>query len=545
MAAYAPLTRQGGGDGRRVRPAVPRRWLDRPLVVAGLREPHDRHQLRRRLRRRVHQGVPLQDVQSTYEAAVRNATVTPPGNPNNSNVGRKGLQQSVFLGFTPTTVGEGVSGLSRATSTTTASRRWPRGCPAKLDQATRDRYRTEAAYFLNRSQNYVKMFDRRSVSSRASTRTTCRARRPRSTTRSTGAATTPRPTAGTSRSAPQDGQGLANLYGGRAAAQAGPVLCDPRGRHARRRLRRRDPRDARGARRPHGPARDEQPGVAHIPVPDYAGQPSKTARRSARSCRGSTPAEIGQGYAGDEDNGETSAWWLFSAMGFYPLQMGEGHYAVGSPLFTKMAVHLDNGKTLTINAPNNSAKNIYVTGLSVNRVARDQAWIDRDDRDGGTVTFTMGSAPTSWGTAQQLPSITTGDQPPTPLDDLTGSGQGRRRCRLGRTDRQHVAHRDHAAHGSGGHVPVRRTEERGPAVHADLGGRRRHPHRLAARGVQRRHDLEGGRRPQPTRPGARLQTAVQGQEPRSVPVLPADRHRRRAATPRSPSSSSSGGPVAC
>ena len=92
-------------------------------------------------------------------------------------------------------------------------------------------------------------------------------------------------------------------------------------------------------------------------------------------------SEIGQGYAGDEDNGETSAWWLFSAMGFYPLQMGEGHYAVGSPLFTKMAVHLDNGKTLTINAPNNSAKNIYVTGLSVNGVARDQAWIDRDDRE--------------------------------------------------------------------------------------------------------------------------------------------------------------------
>ena len=54
-------------------------------------------------------GVPLKDVQSTYEAAVRNATVTPPGNPNNSNVGRKGLQQSAFLGFTPTTVGEGVS----------------------------------------------------------------------------------------------------------------------------------------------------------------------------------------------------------------------------------------------------------------------------------------------------------------------------------------------------------------------------------------------------------------------------------------------------
>ena len=215
-------------------------------------------------------------------------------------------------------------------------------------------------------------------------------------------------------------------------------------------------------------------------------------------------------------------------MGFYPLQMGEGHYAVGSPLFTKMTVHLDNGKTLTINAPNNSAKNIYVTGLSVNWWRATRRGSTATIANGGTVTFTMGSAPTSWGTAQQLPSITTGDQPPTPLDDLTGPDRGRRRCRLGgRTDRQHVAHRDHAAHGSGGHVPVRRTEERGPAVHADLGPAAA-PHRLAARGVQRRHDLEGGRRPQQRdlRPAA-ADPPVQGQEPRSVPVLPADRHRRR------------------
>ena len=132
----------------------------------------------------------------------------------------------------------------------------------------------------------------------------------------------------------------------------------------------------------------------HIPyMYDYAGQPSKTAEKVREiMSRLYSGSEIGQGYAGDEDNGETSAWWLFSAMGFYPLQMGDGHYAVGSPLFTKMTLHLDNGKTLTVNAPNNSAKNIYVTGLSVNGVARDQAWIDHSMiANGGTVNFTMGS----------------------------------------------------------------------------------------------------------------------------------------------------------
>jgi len=113
----------------------------------------------------------------------------------------------------------------------------------------------------------------------------------------------------------------------------------------------------------------------HIPyMYDYAGEPSKTAAvvREIMS-RLYSGSEIGQGYAGDEDNGETSAWWLFSAMGFYPLQMGDGHYAVGSPLFTKMTLNMDNGKKLVVNAPNNSATNIYVAGLKVNGSSRDVA----------------------------------------------------------------------------------------------------------------------------------------------------------------------------
>ncbi|MEO7062059.1 MAG: glycoside hydrolase domain-containing protein, partial [Lapillicoccus sp.] len=136
-------------------------------------------------------------------------------------------------------------------------------------------------------------------------------------------------------------------------------------------------------------------------------------------------SEIGQGYAGDEDNGETSGWWLFSSMGFYPLQMGDGHYAVGSPLFTKMTLHMDNGKTLTINAPRNSAKNIYVAGLKVNGQSVDVASIDHAAiANGGTIDFSMSATPTAWGTTQQLPSITTGSKPPSPIGDLTGASAG-------------------------------------------------------------------------------------------------------------------------
>ena len=77
-------------------------------------------------------------------------------------------------------------------------------------------------------------------------------------------------------------------------------------------------------------------------------------------------SEIGQGYPGDEDNGEMSAWHLFSMLGFYPLQMGSPTYAIGSPLFTKATVRLPGGKKLVISAPDNSARNVYVKSVRVN-----------------------------------------------------------------------------------------------------------------------------------------------------------------------------------
>ena len=80
-------------------------------------------------------------------------------------------------------------------------------------------------------------------------------------------------------------------------------------------------------------------------------------------------SEIGQGYAGDEDNGETSAWYLFSALGFYPLQVGSENYVIGSPLFKQATVHLENGRDLVVKAPNNSERNVYVQGLKLNGAA--------------------------------------------------------------------------------------------------------------------------------------------------------------------------------
>jgi len=79
-----------------------------------------------------------------------------------------------------------------------------------------------------------------------------------------------------------------------------------------------------------------QPSHHIIYMYDYAGQPYKAQalEREAQS-RLYLGSEIGQGYPGDEDNGEMSAWQVFGALGFYPLQMGSPEYAIGSPLFTK------------------------------------------------------------------------------------------------------------------------------------------------------------------------------------------------------------------
>ena len=69
------------------------------------------------------------------------------------------------------------------------------------------------------------------------------------------------------------------------------------------------------------------------------------------------------GYCGDEDNGQTSAWYVFSALGFYPVCPGTDEYVLGAPLFKKATLHLENGNNLVIDAPDNNNDNIYIESL--------------------------------------------------------------------------------------------------------------------------------------------------------------------------------------
>lgn len=111
-------------------------------------------------------------------------------------------------------------------------------------------------------------------------------------------------------------------------------------------------------------AHGNQPIQHMIYLYDYAGQPWK-AQYWLRQVMDRMYNAQPDGYCGDEDNGQTSAWYVFSALGFYPVCPGTDQYVLGAPLFKQAVLHLENGKTVTIDAPANSKDNFYVGRLTV------------------------------------------------------------------------------------------------------------------------------------------------------------------------------------
>src|ERR1035437_7620985 len=100
------------------------------------------------------------------------------------------------------------------------------------------------------------------------------------------------------------------------------------------------------------------------------------------------------GLCGDEDNGQTSAWYVFSAMGFYPVAPGTGEYAFGSPLFKKIILTLENGKKFEIIAPNNNAENIYINKITLDGKVYDKNYITHSNiMKGGKLEFELSKTP--------------------------------------------------------------------------------------------------------------------------------------------------------
>ncbi|MBN6040161.1 GH92 family glycosyl hydrolase [Amycolatopsis sp. 195334CR] len=375
-------------------------------------------------------GVKNFDVQSAYDAALKNASVTPP----NASVGRKGLDTSIFLGYTSTATGEGMSwgieGYVNDFGIANMSKQLYD--EAAADDPRKQEYLENHEYFTNRAQNYVNTFDP-NVNFFQGKSPTGEWRVPASEyePREWGHDYTETNAWNMAFTVPHDGNGLANLYGGRDGLAkkldefwATPETATFPGSYGGVIHEMREARDVRMGQYGHS----NQPSH-HIPyMYNYAGQPSKTQEKVREVLsRLYLGGELGQGYAGDEDNGEMSAWYIFSALGFYPLQMGKADYAIGSPLFTKATVNLENGKKLVINAPQNNAKNVYVQGLKVNGKDHSSTSLPHDLlANGGTLDFTMGPQPSAWGTgAGDAPeSITEGTAVASPLHDLTGPGKG-------------------------------------------------------------------------------------------------------------------------
>ena len=145
-------------------------------------------------------------------------------------------------------------------------------------------------------------------------------------------------------------------------------------------------------------AHGNQPIQHMIYLYNYAQVPYKTQRR-VREVLNKLYQATPDGYCGDEDNGQTSAWYVFSSLGFYPVTPGVNQYVLGSPLFDKATLHLQNGNTFTIKAKNNSEENYYVQSASINNEACSRNFLEYETiQKGGELIFNLGNEPNkSWG----------------------------------------------------------------------------------------------------------------------------------------------------
>ena len=148
-------------------------------------------------------------------------------------------------------------------------------------------------------------------------------------------------------------------------------------------------------------AHGNQPVQHMIYLYGYSGEPWKTQywiRQTMQRMYNANP----DGYCGDEDNGQTSAWYVFSAMGFYPVCPGAGEYVLGAPYFDEMTLHLENGRNVSIKANGNTDDNCYVNTLTLNGQPYSKNYIKRSDlMQGAQFVYDMSAKPNySRGTAE-------------------------------------------------------------------------------------------------------------------------------------------------
>jgi predicted alpha-1,2-mannosidase len=369
-------------------------------------------------------GVRNFDVNAAYASMLRNATSFSTEN----SKGRKGMDRSVFYGY-KTDNNESVAWSLEAYLNDF-------GIAQMAKELKKD---DDYAYFMNRAISYPHIFDGTSTGVwsggffRSKDKDGNWQSGPR-TPQSWGYGYTEGNAWSYAFLAPQDGQGLANLYGGRQK------LKDKLDKFFKTR-----PDTDKGSYWTviheilEAKKVDELAGVGEyqhsnqpvhhsIYMYNYAGAPASGQNYlrdvmdklyfSGFDAAGNS---TGEGYVGDEDNGEQSAWYILSAMGIYPVSVGRPEYAIGAPYFQNMSVTLENGKKIIINAPNVSTSNRYVQSLKLNGKAITRNYLLHAElAEGAVLDFEMGPNPSLWGSGpNDVPSsITQGEKKPTPLKSL-------------------------------------------------------------------------------------------------------------------------------
>ena len=204
---------------------------------------------------------------------------------------------------------------------------------------------------------------------------------------------------------PQDIQGLIRMMGGKDAfARKLDQLFSTSSRTSGRRQ-----ADITGLIGQYAQGNEPSHHMAYLY--DYVGQPWKT-QKLVREIMKTMYRDAPNGLCGNEDCGQMSAWYVLSAMGFYSVTPGKNFYVIGSPLFDKVTIHLENGRKFKIIARNVSDKNIYIQHAVLNGKPYTKTFIKHSDIiRGGKLVFDMGAQPgKKWGTGE-------GDFPPSVIRD--------------------------------------------------------------------------------------------------------------------------------
>ncbi|MCD2324354.1 GH92 family glycosyl hydrolase [Sphingomonas sp. IC-56] len=343
-------------------------------------------------------GVRGFDVETLYEAMVKNAT-TSQGRPRDERgrvvnaVGREGVEYYNKLGYVPYDVGineNAARTLEYATADFSLSR-----LAAALGKTE------DAAKYAQQAQNYRKLYDPQSGWMRGRNQDGSWATPFNSL--KWGDAFTEGNSLHYSWSVMQDVQGLIDLMGGEAKFverldsifYTPPLFDDSYYGQTIHEIR--EMQIVNMGNYAHG----NQPIQHMIYLYNWAGAPWK-AQYHVRNVMKKLYAPTPDGYPGDEDNGQTSAWYVFSALGFYPVTPTVGQYAIGSPLFRNVEMTLPNGKRLSIEATNNGPDNVYIQSVTINGKRHDKSWLSREQlMGGGKIRFVMGSkSNTAWASSK-------------------------------------------------------------------------------------------------------------------------------------------------